>query len=134
MSKAPELEPAWLVGLLMAWSRRTSRDSALGYPTECVYLKKRTGNSQRSYEPTGYSATEVEAVGRHVHQLRLMRRLAIMRYCKPWMVIAINQELGREFDTDTWLYHLKNGLSEIESLMDKKTLAQSDDCGYCPKS
>ena len=122
MSRPPQLEPAWLIGLLMAWSRRTSRDNGLGYPTICTYLKERLPSQARSYEPTGYSGAEVEAVGHLVAGLRQMRMLAIMRYCKPWMCNAINAELGREFDTDTWLYHLKGGLAEIVELMDKKRL------------
>ncbi len=117
MSRPPQLDPAWLIGLLMAWSRRTTRDSGLGYPTECIYLKERTGNPQRSYEPTGYSGAEITEVGRAVDQLRLMRKLAVMRYCKPWMVVAINQELGREFDTDTWMYHLRQGLAELVEVL-----------------
>lgn len=120
MSKPAQLEPAWLIGLLMAWSRRTSRDNGLGYPSQCIYLKERIGYSQRSYEPTGYSSAEVDMVGQHVNALRLMRRLAVMRYCKPWMVNAINLELGREFDTDTWMYHLKNALAEVVGLMEKR--------------
>lgn len=122
MSRQAQLEPAWLIGLLMAWSRRTSRDNGLGYPTTCIYLKERLPSPARSYEPTGYSGAEVEAVGQHVMGLRMMRKLAIMRYCKPWMCNAINAELGREFDTDTWLYHLKGAFAEIVTLMDKKRL------------
>jgi hypothetical protein len=106
----------------MAWSRRTSRDNGLGYPTSCIYLKERIGKSAASHEPTGYSSAEVHAVGNHVMGLRMMRKLAIMRYCKPWMCNAINMELGREFDTDTWLYHLRGALAEIVELMDKKRL------------
>ncbi len=134
MSRHAQLEPAWLIGLLMAWSRRTSRDNGLGYPSECIYLKERTGNPQRSYEPTGYSSAEVDAVGQHVHGLRMMRKLAIMRYCKPWMILAITAELGREFDTDTWMYHLKNGIAEIVTLMDKHPLATAHTFGYSLES
>ncbi len=99
--------------------RRTSRDNGLGYPSQCIYLQERIGRRLESFEPTGYSSVEVDHVGQCVHGLRLMRKLAVMRYCKPWMAHAIEVELGRSHDTDTWLYHLKLGLAEVVDLMDR---------------
>lgn len=103
MSRAPQLEPAWLIGLLIAWSRRETRDSGLGYYTINPMLRDGIPCQARSYEPTGYGGTELDAIGRAVNQLRLMRKLAVMRYCRPWMAGAIDRELERVFAADTWL-------------------------------
>ena len=120
MSRAPQLEPAWLIGLLMAWSRRTSRDNGLGYPTVCVMLKDAIASPARSYEPTGYGGAEVDAVGVAVAKLRKMRMLAVMRYCKPWMCRAIDDELGREYVALVWLKHLRMALAELTEEMRPK--------------
>ena len=132
MSRAPQLEPAWLIGLLMAWSRRTSQDNGLGYPKICVMLKDGIASQVRSYEPTGYGGADVDACGLAVAALRKMRMLAVMRYCKPWMCNAIDAENERTYDTDTWLYHLKGALAELDAELgpNRQRLAQSDNCGY----
>jgi hypothetical protein len=119
MSRAPQLEPAWLVGLLLAWSRRDRFDGSrrLGYPTICVMLRDSIAQPAQSYETTGYTPQEIDRVGEEVAKLRDMRKFAVMRYCRPGMVITIDQHLGREFDTDTWLYHLKGAMKELAELM-----------------
>ena len=124
MSRPPQLEPAWLVGLLLAWSRRETRDNGLGYYRVNPMLRDGIPTPARSYEPTGYGGTEVDAVGRAVASLRIMRRTAVMRYCRPWMIPAIDAEFDRPLDTDTWLYHLRCALDELASELDaKKTRA-----------
>jgi hypothetical protein len=74
----------------------------------------------RSYEPTGYGGADIEAVGRAVASLRLMRRVAIMRYCRPWMIPAIDAEFEQPLSTDTWLYHLRGALDELAAALDAK--------------
>ena len=120
MSRQAQLGPAWLIGLLLAWSRRETRDSGLGYYRINPMLRDGIPTPARSYEPTGYGGAEVEAVGRAVAGLRLMRRVAIMRYCRPWMIPAIDAELGRELSTDAWLYHLRAALEELAAEIDAK--------------
>jgi hypothetical protein len=120
MARKPELEPAWLIGLLVAWGRRERGNTGLGYPTICVMLKDGIRGQRRSYEPTGYGTAEVVAVGEAVNALRLMRKLAVMRYVRPWMCLAIDAEMGRTYDTDTWLYHLKGALVELTETMEPK--------------
>lgn len=118
MSRKPTLEPRWLVGLLSAWARRTSRDKGLGYPTLCPMLKDGVPGRVRSYEPTGYGDADLKDIDQAVSQLDVMRRLAVMRYFKPWMARAIDAEVKR--DTDTWLYHLKLALAELAQVLDRK--------------
>ena len=77
-----------------------------GIPTQAV-----------AHDVTGYTGFELDEVGKQVAQLRKMRRLAIMRYLRPWMIKAIDQELDHTHDTSTWLYHLRLALSEISSNM-----------------
>lgn len=118
MSRKPTLEPRWLVGLLNAWARRTSRDNGLGYPTLCAMLKDGIPGRVRSYEPTGYGDADLKDIDHAVSQLDVMRRLAVMRYFKPWMARAIDAEVQR--DTDTWLYHLRLALGELAQALDRK--------------
>lgn len=118
MSRKPTLEPRWLVGLLNAWARRTSREKGLGYPTLCAMLKDGIPGRVRSYEPTGYGDADLKDIDQAVSQLDVMRRLAVMRYFKPWMARAIDAELQR--DSDTWLYHLKLALAELAQALDRK--------------
>ena len=94
-------------------------------------LKDAIASPARSYEPTGYGGAEIDAIGVAVSKLRTMRMLAIMRYCKPWMINAINAELGRQYDTDTWLYHLRQALEELEAEMKpkRKLIEFSENCG-----
>lgn len=117
MSRQAQLEPAWLIGLLMAWSRRETRDSGLGYYRINPMLRDGIPTQARSYEPTGYGGVELEAVGKAVEGLRLMRRLAVLRYCQPWMAPAMDRE--HKFHTDTWLYHLRNALAELALALQK---------------
>jgi hypothetical protein len=44
----------------------------------------------------------------------------VMRYVRPWMCLAIDAEMGRTYDTDTWLYHLKGALVELTETMEPK--------------
>jgi hypothetical protein len=118
MAKKPELEPAWLIGLLVAWGRRSRDQNGLGFPSICVMLKDGIRGNRTSYTPTGYGSADVQAVGDAIDKLRLMRKLAIMRYARPWMCGAVDAEMGRVYDTDTWLYHLKLALTELEGALE----------------
>lgn len=123
MSRPPQLEPAWLIGLLLAWSRRETRNSGLGFYTVSPMLRDGIPTPARSYEPTGYGGAELEAVGHAVMALRLMRRLAVLRYLRPWMANAIDAEIERVLDTDTWMYHLRGALDELAWAIDGRRMA-----------
>lgn len=81
-------------------------------------LKDGVPGRVRSYEPTGYGDADLKDIDQAVSQLDVMRRLAVMRYFKPWMARAIDAEVKR--DTDTWLYHLKLALAELAQVLDRK--------------
>lgn len=115
MSRPPQLEPAWLIGLLMAWTRRETRDSGLGFYRINPMLRDGIPTQARSYEPTGYGGAELDAVGRAVAELRLMRRLAVLRYCQPWKAPKMDSE--HKLSTDVWLYHLRGGLAELAEVL-----------------
>lgn len=120
MSKRPELQPAWLVGLLNRWAVRSLKaaDKGLGYYSECPMLKSGIPGRVRSYEPTGYSADDFLQVDAAVGNLPLMRRLAVFRYFKPWSRNAIDMEIRK--DNDTWMYHLREALKEIDAAMNQR--------------
>jgi hypothetical protein len=117
MSRAPQLHPAWLVGLLNRWAVRSLKeaDKGLGFYTESPMLKNGIPGRVRSYEPTGYSLDDLEEVDRAVSELPLMRKLAVFRYFKPWARNAIDAEVRK--DNDTWMYHLREALKEIDASM-----------------
>lgn len=123
MSRQAQLGPAWLIGLLLAWSRRDTRDSGLGYYRVNPMLRDGIPTPARSYEPMGYGGAEIDAVGRAVASLRLMRRVAVMRYCRPWMIPAIDAEFEAPLSTDAWLYHLRAALTELECEMSRAKAA-----------
>lgn len=120
MSRPAQLGPAWLIGLLLAWSRRETCASGLGYYRVNPMLRDGIPTPARSYEPMGYGGADIEAIGSAVGALPLMRRVAVMRYCRPWMIPAIDAEMGRTLSTDTWLYHLRAALDELASEIDAK--------------
>lgn len=123
MSREAQLGPAWLIGLLVAWNRRETRDSGLGYYRVNPMLRDGIPTPARSYEPMGYGGAEIDAVGRAVASLRLMRRVAVMRYCRPWMIPAIDAEFESPLSTDAWLYHLRAALTELECEMSRAKAA-----------
>ena len=117
MSRPAQLEPAWLIGLLVQWGRRDLHaDHGLGWYAECPMLRDGVRGQARSYEPMGYSGTDYRELETALRGLTEKRLLAVMRYCKPWKVQAIDAE--HPLDTDTWMYHLKNGLAALVEAME----------------
>ena len=123
MSRKPELEPRWLIGLLNQWAIRSTHAGSrgLGYYTTNPMLRDGIPGRVRSYEPTGYSDVDFLDAQRAVDELDIMRRLAVMRYFKPWSRNAIDAEMQR--DNDTWMYHLKLALAVLAAELDRKRLA-----------
>jgi len=114
MSRAPQLEPAWLIGLLLAWSRRETAANGLGFYSVNPMLRDGIPCQARSYEPMGYGGAEVDAAGRAVAELNLMHRIAIMRYLRPWMIPAFDRELEYTASTRYWLATLRGALRILE--------------------
>lgn len=123
MSREAQLGPAWLIGLLVAWNRRETRDSGLGYYRVNPMLRDGIPTPARSYEPMGYGGAEIDAVGRAVAELELMRRVAVMRYCRPWMIPAINAEFDEPPSTDKWLKYLRDALAELDGKLSREKAA-----------
>lgn len=125
MSREAQLGPAWLIGLLVAWNRRETRDSGLGYYRVNPMLRDGIPTPARSYEPMGYGGAEIDAVGRAVAELELMRRVAVMRYCRPWMIPAINAEFAEPPSTDKWLKHLREALAELDGKLSRASATKA---------
>lgn len=122
MSREAQLGPAWLIGLLVAWNRRETRDSGLGYYRVNPMLRDGIPTPARSYEPTGYGGAEIEAVGREVGKLDELHRAAVLRYCRPWMARAIDAEFaGTAAIPGLWLALVRDGLSQIEAGLSART-------------
>lgn len=118
--RKPALEPRWLVGLLNSWAIRSlyGQTKGLGYYRVNPMLKDGIPGQARSYEPTGYSDVDYKDAETAINQLDLMRRLAVMRYFKPWAKANIDSEVRR--DNDTWMYHLKAALVVLTVELDRK--------------
>ena len=127
MSRRPQLEPAWLIGLLIAWNRRACSGIGLGYYTINPMLRSGIPTQAQSYEPTGYGGIDLEDVGHAVDSLCLMHRVAVMRYLRPWMIPAIDAELEFHAPARSWLKDLKLAIAEIEAEMRTKTLYRHHD-------
>lgn len=135
MSRPPQLGPAWLIGLLMAWSRRETRDSGLGFYTVSPMLRDGIPTQARSYEPTGYGGAELDSIGVAVKTLRKMHWLAVMRYLRPWRAEAVERALRDDGETppisSEWLKLLREALLVLElEMMRKKTLDRRETAIY----
>lgn len=133
----PQLEPGWLVGLLNQWALRSVREQSrsIGWYGINPMLKDGIPVRARSYEPTGYGDADFKDINNAVFQLDYMRRLAIVRYFKPWARAAVDAEIAR--DNDTWMYHLKIAMETLARQLDRDratfaefTLALDSFCGY----
>ena len=122
MSRRPQLEPAWLIGLLIAWNRRACSGIGLGYYTINPMLRSGIPTQAQSYEPMGYGGADLEAVGRAIDTLSLIHRIAVMRYLRPWMIPAIDHELEFHAPARSWLKELRLAIGEIEAEMSRKVL------------
>jgi hypothetical protein len=120
MARKPQLEPRWLIGLLNQWALRSlhGQSRCLGYYTISPMLRDGIPVQARSYEPTGYGDADFLDAQGAINGLALMRRLAVMRYFKPWAKANIDSEFKR--DNDTWMYHLRQALMELEIELDRK--------------
>jgi hypothetical protein len=128
MARKPELEPRWLVGLLNSWAIRSlhAQTRGLGYYTINPMLKSGIPGQARSYEPTGYSDVDYLDAENAIQALDMMRRLAVMRYFKPWAKANIDTEVQK--DDDTWLYHLRKALATLEvDLMRRQRKAELEE-------
>ena len=122
MSRAPDLEPRWLVGLLAQWACRSlyAETLDLGWYTKSPMLADGIPGRVQSYEPTGYGAEDFADVEQAVKALPVMRRLAVLRYFKPWMrdaIQAVDEALPR--DPETWMRQLKLALGELQEALDR---------------
>ena len=78
-------------------------------------LREGIPRKAHSYEPTGYCDQDVVDVQECVDKLDEMRKLSVMRYFKPWSKRNIDTLWKR--DNDTWMYHLRLALAEIQQKM-----------------
>jgi hypothetical protein len=111
-------------------------DKSLGFYSVNPMLKSGIPQRAQSFEPVGYSGTDYRDLESAMKELTEKRLLAVMRYCKPWTVKQIDAEWP--LDTDTWLYHLKNGMAHLEKrLYETRTtdlLALTEFCGSSVQS
>ena len=124
MSRPAELEPRWLVGLLVAWAAREfhGQTRALGWYAICPMIKGGVPTGQRqSYEPTGYSGFEVDRVGRLVAALPDAQKLAVCWYFRVAMRAAIEAEYPMHHNNR--MKSLKRALSSIEAQFDSRKVA-----------
>jgi hypothetical protein len=121
--REPALEPRWLVGLLNRWAIRSlsEQTKGLGYYGTNPMLRSGIPSPAKSYEPTGYSDVDFLDAERAINDLELMKRLAVMRYFKPWAKANIDAEIER--DNDTWMYHLRDALVKIEIALARRKAA-----------
>jgi len=122
MARPAELNPRWLVGLLARWAYVTLHEQTrgIGWYKINPMLKEGIPTQAQPYDPTGYGRDEINMVEPAIAQLDEMRRLAVLRYFKPWMKAEIERYTER--DPDTWMYHLRIGMAQLEVTLRKKTL------------
>ena len=128
MSKAPQLEPRWLVGLLNAWALRSlaEQSRAVGWYSICPMLQSGIPGNARSYEPTGYSDGDHKETAAAINLLELQQRMAIARYFKPWAKAQIEAEF--RLSNDTWMRRLRAAMAILEAEL-RLTVADWDNCG-----
>jgi hypothetical protein len=121
MSRPAEIEPRWLVGLIVAWAGREfhSQSRSLGWYVVCPMLKGGIPTGQRrSYEPTGYSGFEVDRVSKLIAALPEAQKLAVCWYFRPAMRAAIEHE--RPMHHNSRMESLKRALRRMEALFDAR--------------
>jgi len=132
MARKPELQPAWLVGLLHQWAMRElhGQTRGIGWYSINPMLKEGIPVRAESFEPTGYSGQDFDRLEQAMRQIQDKHLLAVVRYVMPWRARAMDEEWG--FSTDSWLRYLKAGLIDLDEkmiLVDKRNT-----CGYLVKS
>ncbi len=123
MPRQAQLEPRWLVGLLVAWGRHKRREStgSLGYYSVNPMLKDGIRGQAQSHEPMGYGAGDFRDLEKAMQLLDKPRLAAVVRYTLPEKARAFDEEWG--YSTDSWLRLLKAGLADLEAM-----LARIDTC------
>lgn len=133
MGKRAQLEPAWLVGLLNAWARRSLAEQTrgIGWHTICPMLQSGIPGRARSYEPTGYCADDHQRTLTAINALPMRQRLAVARYFKPWAKLSIEAE--HHWSDDTWMRELRTAMDALARELAVQPVAQSvaihQDCG-----
>jgi hypothetical protein len=121
MSRTAELEPRWLVGLIVQWATHEyhSGRRSLGWYKSCPMLKGGMPQGARqSYDTTGYSGFEIDRVGALIAQLPDAQKLAICWYFKVAMRQAI--ELEYPMHHNSRMENLRRALRNIEALFDER--------------
>lgn len=121
MSRNAELEPRWLVGLIVAWATREyhSNHRALGWYKSCPMLKGGMPiGARQSYEPTGYGGFEIDRVAELIDRLPDAQKLAVCWYFKVAMRAAIEAEYPMHHNSR--MDSLRRALRNIEALFDER--------------
>lgn len=121
MSRTAQLEPRWLIGLLVLWASRElhAQSRSLGWYAICPMLKGGIPTGQRqSYEPTGYSGFELERVGKLIDALPDAQRLAVCWYFRVGMRDAIEAQYPMHHNSR--MDSLKRALRGMEALFDDR--------------
>lgn len=108
MPRQPDLQPLWLVSLLVNWGRHVRRRElgGLGYYSVNPMLKDGIATPARSYDPTGYTDGDWRSVDQTILKLQPVHQVAIIRYVMPEKAVAIQAEWG--YSSDSWLRHLRS--------------------------
>lgn len=124
MGKRIELEPRWLVGLLVRWALRDTPGRELGYASGCGWMRGlKASPASAINDPTSYSAqdfTDIEAGMRWLHDAYQPSWAAVMMYYKAWTIPAF-QELGFPFGAGNKTYYnrLHDGHARLAAKLDE---------------
>jgi hypothetical protein len=96
MGKRIQLNPGWLVSLLVRWAVRDVPGRELGYASGCGWMRGLKSSPATSIvDPVGFSAcdfSDIEAGMVWLHEAYQPAWAAVMMYYKPWVIKALQDE------------------------------------------
>jgi hypothetical protein len=125
MARKATVQPVWLDALLIAWGMSRVR-AALGFPSESFMFKERIPSPARSYEPTGFCATDYRELEAAIERLEEKHQLVLIRCYKPWAARDVEAMLGERYDVGdrTWRNWLHDAAALLAADMGRQQAAR----------
>jgi hypothetical protein len=132
MGRRIELEPRWLVGLLVRWALRDTPGRELGYASGCGWMRGLKSSPATAIEsPTGYTGLDVDECEKAMvwlHEAYQPLWASVMMYYKAWTIQALVAE-GFPFGAGNKTYYnrLHEAHSKLASKLDEMQAIRAQD-------
>ena len=122
MGKRIEIQPGWLVQLLVMWVRKgfAAELGHLGYASGSSWMRGLKASPSSSVDPTGFAARDFGDLDASLKMLDEMDKTllaALLMHYKPWVIDAFKAE-GYPFGNSTYYERLHRSHKVIADYMD----------------